>query len=581
MGSPRTATNQVPPYCHGSGCQGLLVAFLLLASSTIQAQDLSDIKGQKPVQFSGSATLQGGPYLYSGDGDPRNLPWFWNANGNVNVALYGWQLPFSFSLGSQQRTFTQPFNRYGVSPYYKWIKLHAGYRSMRFNPYTLSGLQFFGGGLELEPKGFRFGAFYGRFSKPVAQDTLASISPVPAYERTGYGFKIGVGSPRTYVDFSMVHVQDDPNSIPDAVGNARFTPMENIAAGISARVRLLKKLTWQFDAGASALTEDTQLPVALDLEVPKFTTGFFTSRLGTKALFAGNTGLAWSGKNLGMKVNARQVDPGYRSLAAVYQQTDVRAITLEPTVRIKKNVWRLSGSIGWQEDNVRKQKAVASVRTIGSASVSWNPTRMYGLDASYGNYGIQQQAGLQVLNDTFRVAVANRSINLSQRFIRANNIRVWTATLTTGLQQLQDLNPFGSFTSSENQVLYGNLFVGRTRNRDNFSVNGGLNYSSNSTSIGTSVLIGPTVGTSLQFAKAKAMSSVNMTWNKALQDGKAAGTTLNFNGNIQYKLSTAHRLQLTVTALRNETSFVTSRRFTEIRFQGGYVFLLQPKPAKK
>ena len=157
----------------------------------------------------------------------------------------------SFSVGPSAHL-TQPFNRYGVSPYYKWIKLHAGYRSMRFNPYTLNGLQFFGGGIELEPKGFRFGAFYGRFSKPVAQDTLASISPFPSYERTGYGVKIGVGSPRNYVDLSMVHVHDDPSSIPEAVGNARFTPMENLAAGISGRIRSPKPgIT--FDGGPSAI----------------------------------------------------------------------------------------------------------------------------------------------------------------------------------------------------------------------------------------------------------------------------------------------------------------------------------------
>lgn len=554
-----------------------MMVVLIMCGGSVSAQDLSNIKDQKPVQFSGSATVQGGPYFYSGDGQPRNLPWFWNASGNVTMSLYGWQLPFSFSVGSQQRNFTQPFNRYGVSPYYKWIKLHLGYRSMRFNPYTLNGLQFFGGGIELEPKGFRFAAFYGRFSKPIAQDTLASISPFPAYERTGYGVKIGVGSPRNYVDLSMVHVHDDPSSIPDAVGNARFSPMENLAAGISGRVRITKKLVWTFDGGASALTEDTRLPVNDDLAVPAFTTGIFKPRFGTKALFAGNTGLAWTSRYFTLKVNARQLDPGYRSLAAVYQQTDLRAVTVEPTVRFKKNQWRISGSLGKQQDNVKQQKAVASVRTIGSVSVSWNPSRVYGLDASYSNYGIQQQAGLLVLNDTFRVAIANRSYNLSQRFIRANSIRVWTVTLGGGLQKLQDLNPFGTFATTENQVVYGNLLVGRIRNRDNLSLTGGLNFSSNSTTIGNSVLIGPTIGTSVQFAKTKAMTAVNVTWNKALQDGKDAGTTLNFNGNIQYKISAAHRLQLTVTVLRNETSFVSYRQFTETRFQGGYVFILQPK----
>ena len=28
-------------------------------------------------------------------------PWFWNANGQFTIRLYGWDLPFSFSVGSQ------------------------------------------------------------------------------------------------------------------------------------------------------------------------------------------------------------------------------------------------------------------------------------------------------------------------------------------------------------------------------------------------------------------------------------------------------------------------------------------------
>ena len=554
----------------------LVITALVGISLPSDAQDIANLKQQRPYDHSGSLSLQGGPYLYSGDGQPRNQPWFWNANGQFTMRIYGWDLPFSFSLGSQERRYTQPFNRYGVSPHYKWIKLHAGYRSMRFNPYTLGGLQFLGGGVELDPKGFRFGAFYGRFSKPVAQDTLASITPIPAYERTGFGMKIGLGTARNFVDVMIVKVVDDPASIPDVTGG-RVAPMENLVAGVSGRVSFTRKLFGQFDAAASALTPDRLAPVTDASDVPEFANGLFRERIGTKALFAGSAGITWNDKILSLKLTAKQVDPGYRSLAAVFQQTDVRAFTIEPTLRLLNSKVRLSGSVGRQFDNVRDQRISTSVRTIGSANLSWNPSRSYGMDVNYANYGIQQQAGLQVVNDTFRVAIANRSYGMTHRVVRANNTRVFSIVLTAGLQELQDLNPFGTFAASENQVIYGNLNLMRVRNRDNLSFTGGLNYSRNTAVMNTSVLIGPLIGASIQFAKQKATASFNVAYNNALQNDRPAGTTLNGNCNLQYRASTSHRFSLSITALNNQTSFAASRQFTEIRFLGGYTYMLHPR----
>ncbi len=545
------------------------------ALGTVRAQDLATIKDQQTYDHSGTFNLQGGPYLYSGAGTPRNQPWFWNANGQYTARIYGWDIPFSFNVGSQERAYTQPFNRYGLSPHYKWIKLHIGYRSLKFNSYTLGGLQFLGGGLELEPKGFRFGAFYGRFNKPVAQDTLASITPVPAYERTGYGVKLGAGTARNFLDLMVVKVQDDVTSIPEVV-DTRTAPMGNLALGASGRVSFAKRLFFTFDAGASALTPDLLAPVHVIEGVPASASGLLSTRLGTKLLYAANAALTYSDRRLTFKVLAKQIDPGYRSLAAVYMQTDVRSITFEPSLRLCTGKVRVGGTAGLQYDNVRGQKAATSVRTIGSARLSWNPSRSYGLDLNYANYGIQQQAGLQVVNDTFRVALVNRSYGFAQRIVRANNARVWTVTLVGGVQELQDLNPYGSFSNSENEVHFGNLNVMRVRTRDNLSVSGGLNFSRNTAALGTSMLFGPMIGLSRQFTKQRLTAGVNVVWNTAYQDDGPAGSTLNGNCNLQYRVTEMHRFTLTLTALNNQTSFAASSRFTEVRVLGGYTYLLQP-----
>lgn len=565
------------PRFHISVNSVMACVVLVALHGVLGAQDLGQVGQGKPLHVNGSISLQGGPYFYSGDGTPRNQPWFWNANGNATLSLYGWNAPFSFSIGSQERTWTQPFNRYGVSPYYKWVRLHLGYRSMRFNPFTFSGLQFFGGGVELDPKGFRFAAFYGRFNKPVAQDTLASITPVPAYRRMGFGVKIGAGNPKNFVDLMLFRAWDDTASIVDPTAGSRVTPKENTSVGLSGRLGIGRHFSWQLDLGASALTDNVRAPLNPGVEVPRPAVGLFSPRFGSKALFAGSTALAWTDRYFNLRLQYKQVEPDYRSLGAFYQQTDVRSITVEPSVRLMKSKLRLGGSIGRQQDNLNGKKSATSIRNIGSANMSWQPTRSYGLDINFSNYGVEQEAGLRVLNDTFRVAQVNRSYMIAQRLMRTNKLRTWAGNLSMGMQQLMDLNPFSTFNSAENEVLYGNLHVSRIRHRDNLSVSGGLNFSRNQAALGESILVGPMVGLSRSFAGQKVTVGSNCSWNKALQDGNEAGNTLNVNANLQYRHSPAHRFQLSVTALQNRTSFVAVREFTEVRMMGGYVYVFQPK----
>lgn len=565
--------------CPRSILWNLLLAAACCGIGTVDAQDLGVIgKEKKPVRINGSFSLMGGPYFFSGDGTPRNEPWWWNSSGSVTLGIYGWQVPVSFNVGSQQRSWTQPFNRYGMSPYYKWIKLHVGYRSIRFNPYTMAGVQFLGGGVELEPKGFRFAAFYGRFNKPVAQDTLAAIAPRPAYERTGYGVKIGVGNRRNFFDLMFFHAQDDTTSIPNVVGGGLANaPKQNVAIGASSRIALGKRITWQFDVGASAMNEDLRAREMIGNDVPSSVRSVFSPRLGARLLYAGSTSLTYAYRRLTLRAEVKQVDPDFRTLGAYYQAADVRSITVAPSLRLWKNKLRISGSYGHQQDNLDKRKLATSVRQIGSAGISWNPSRSYGADFSFSNYGIAQEAGLRVLNDTFRVAQVNRSFTLSQRYMRTNTHRTFTITLTGGLQQLQDLNPYGTFAASENQVLYGNLYASRIRTSDNLNVSGGVNFSRNQTALGTNMLVGPSIGIGRTMAKQKLTASLNGAWNAALQDGRSAGNAINASANMQYRLSPVHRFQFTVNALFNSTTFVAAHQFTEVRVLAGYVFVFQPK----
>jgi hypothetical protein len=68
--------------------------------------------------------------------------------GNLNLNFFGAvSVPLSFAYTNQQlsKSVSLPFNRFSLSPSYKWVKVHAGYTSMSFSPYSLAGHELFGG----------------------------------------------------------------------------------------------------------------------------------------------------------------------------------------------------------------------------------------------------------------------------------------------------------------------------------------------------------------------------------------------------------------------------------------------------
>ena len=125
-------------------------------------------KAKEYVKISGGLGLAGAFYNAFGAPAQRD-PFYWQISGNLDITIGQISLPFSATFNQQERSFTQPFNQYGVSPKYKWITAHLGYRSLSFSEYSLSGNQFLGAGLELSPeKSIVKGKIvYGRFAKAV------------------------------------------------------------------------------------------------------------------------------------------------------------------------------------------------------------------------------------------------------------------------------------------------------------------------------------------------------------------------------------------------------------------------------
>lgn len=109
----------------------LLLVILFLAVSALRAQDEGP-DWKHPIQVSGGLNATTG--FYTAFGAPsRRPPFTYGLNANLNFKVLGMiDVPFSASFSQQQSNFTQPFNQYGISPKYKWVTAHIGYRNMTF-----------------------------------------------------------------------------------------------------------------------------------------------------------------------------------------------------------------------------------------------------------------------------------------------------------------------------------------------------------------------------------------------------------------------------------------------------------------
>jgi len=358
--------------------------------------------------------------FYNASGiDNRMDPFAMVFSGNASLKVYGIELPFYFRLSNKSTDFQQPFNQFGLSPSYKWITVHAGYRNVKFSDFTLAGHTFLGGGIELHPGLLRLGAVYGRFKKNSGmfeneRDTLKT------FDRKGFAVKLGVGSRKNYFDLILMNIKDDSLSLKSFHGADGVTPQQNVVTGMNSFFTFSKALTFEAEAALSVYTTDASIRRIDDLENLKAlekVNRFIVLNESSELTTAARAALGYKTKRFGLRAEYRRIDPKYKSMGAYYFNDDVQSFTLAPSLPLFKKKLYLRGSIGLQSDNLRKTKIATTKRTISSVNISFNPGQVFGLDINYGNYSHNQTAGRLPVIDSVKVYQTTSNLSISPRLM--------------------------------------------------------------------------------------------------------------------------------------------------------------------
>ncbi|MCR8556235.1 hypothetical protein KXD93_01195 [Mucilaginibacter sp. BJC16-A38] len=538
---------------------------LMLLNFAVKAQDVSQLGAQKPFVINGTFGIGLGTYSASGI-DPREHSFSYLFSGAPVISIYGVSFPFSIVVSDQQRGFRQPFNQYGISPTYKWVTLHLGWQSIQWSEFTMAGYNLLGAGVELNPGKLRLGFVYGRFNKAIEETSVQPLSfQTPAYLRTGYSARVGYGTDRNHLDFTFLNIKDDANSLKNiAAIPADLRPAENVALGIDSRWSFLSHFVWSFEVAGSIYTRD-KLSDTLDLHLEKlnFLKKMITINASTQLLTAAKTSIDYQNKNYNVGLQYRRIDPDYKSMGAYYFETDVANYTVQGGWRLLKNQVQLTGSLGFQQDNIRHDKAYTSHRDISSLGVSYNSIK-YGIDLRYSNYGVTQDRGLNPVIDTFRVARTNYNVNAMLRYSIPDTLISHNFILIGNIQSLVDLNHFTSGQNETNSKT-ANLAYQLAFNKSAFSINTNFSYTIADIVKIHTIIYGPSFGIGKQLDNGKLGLNASFTYQLQRNNSIDAGNVINGAVNGSYRFSKRDGVNLSLSYLKSNSKDVTLPSFNEFR----------------
>lgn len=555
---------------------------ILCLPSNAYGQDLERIGEEKAITINGGINLNQIFYAIEGI-ERRRDPYSYYLSGNLALDLYGWSIPFSFSLSNQNSSFQQPFNQYGIHPTYKWITAHLGWASMNFSPYTLNGHMFLGAGIEATPSDeWSLSGMYGRLQKAVEPDTI--LGNKAAYQRMGYGIKASYRKSADHIDLILFRAKDDASSISSMLWEEEVLPEENLVLSIAAGKLLFNRLNLTGELAGSAITRDSR---AEESEAHQKIFGYagklFTPRISSAYYKAYKAGLNYQRDKYTVGLGYERVDPGYRTLGAYYFNNDLENITANAAVTLLKGKINLGINTGVQKDNLDNTKISAMRRWVGSANATYAVNEQLNLNVSYSNFqtfthirdqfeAISQLTPYDNL-DTLNYTQISQNANMNLMYM-----------IKTTKEKRHSLNVNASFqdaTDKQGEVIqnsgtrFYNLNTAYTLafTPSKTSVTAAFNYSQNESGFMNATAFGPTIALSRSFLERKLRSTLSGGWNSAYSNGILLNQVLNFRLMGGYTVQKMHNINLSLVSLtRSIKGEKSGSSFTEFTGTLGYSF---------
>ena len=372
----------------------LLVAFCGVSVS----KAIEDPRKKDPLIISGALGTQSTLYYSSGGSFASPLNYSMYANMNVN--LYGYNMPFAFYYSCNNYSFSHPQFAFNFSPTYKGWTLHLGRRSMPFSAYVYN-LPFNGMGIEYKSptSGFRFGLFYGILREAVNFEPGEMPSGKPVYKRSGWGLKVGYGSSRNFVDLYLFRSQDHQSSIDDIWYDEVFA-QENVVIGLRGRWQIFKQLSLTGNVATSIFSTDTKAPQLTGGDTDKYN-NLFDVRYTSLMRWAGDLTLAATFRLVSLSLFYKHIQPDYMSMGVSYMNNNYHNVGTAANLRLGN--LSLGGNFSFQEDNISGEQLYTTRGLNYALNASLPIGSKLSLSANYNGFRQCQYDGTAKVDETTRI----------------------------------------------------------------------------------------------------------------------------------------------------------------------------------
>ena len=560
----------------------ILFLGLFINSIGLFSQDVEQVAKADPLKVTGGFNATTGYYEAWGM-DARMDPFSWSLNANLNFNFFGVvNAPFSAHITKGNKTYSQPeYNQIGISPKYKWITAHIGYRSMQFSSYSLSGMLFLGGGIEVAPPKsiVKVSAMYGKFANAIPYDTgvvatSGNLFDAPGYERWGGGTKISVGKGGNNVDLIIFKAKDDPNSIPDPPIESGITPKENLVTGIATKNTIHKNIVLTTEYTLSALTRDIRLEERTvesysyinnvgKLFTPRFSTTF------NKVICAG---LQYNGEGFTFGGSYKRVDPDYQSLGTTYLSNDIEDIMANISKTFYQNKINLTLNGGRQRNNLEDQLKVTNVRFIAGIGVAYAISNQWNIAANYSNFNSNTAPEVISFVDSFKFVQVTQNASFNANYSFGETDIKHSLMLNTAYQNVNSLNETATLLQETGSNMV-NTNIGYTLNitPSALMLSGSFNYNRFSQMEGVnSNTYGPTVNVNKGLLDKK----ITVTFSSSLLNSGSSGQSSLMNlyrAAASYKPGKHHALSLSSSFMIKQTE-TTDETINSREFRGGFTY---------
>lgn len=528
----------------------LIVLSLHLFSA---AQDIDALLKATPLTVSGGVNVSTSFYDNQG-GNSVQPPFFYTVGANLNLNFFGVvSAPFSFRYSPAGDQFSyptvkrQPFNQLGISPKYKWLKVHLGYRSMAFSPYTYSGTKFYGAGVEVTPKKLKFhlASFYGRLAKGLSDSIALSNPDFSIYDRFGGGIKAGYGK-KDRIEFILFNAFDRYNDLLDQELTAINTPKSNTVVGVNLQ-KSFKGLNFKFEYALSAMNQDVRIREQNFLGDQQNWLYQLLAFPGISTTYSNaiNSSLGYKFKQVNTQLKYRRIDPNYQTLGIPFLNNDMEDITLNVGVQLLKSKMNVSMSGGLQRNNLANDLLTTTLRLIGSIDVGYSINEYINIGANHSNFTTNTTKikinGLDSLN--YYQVTENTSLTAAFKFGKKKVTQ--GISTNASYQKAVDIQRVRSDVYNF-QTAYTMAF-GETGINSAVGVNVNKNHFVGIESLG----VGPTASIAIPFFNKKLRSSMNFSMLEFRSNGLLVNKSLNAGAQLRYSYK-IHSFGLSYTFLQRQ-----------------------------